>query len=140
MARERNPHVALAIGTLAASAVLIAPIAVWTRFGDADPLRTSAVALAALVLCGVVVSATTRRYAARLLHTFAHVIPLAAPRRSHDVQRTTAQQRVRRDPSTCPCGPSRCRPRYTSRGTRDVACRTATPPLGRRGTRRRTRP
>jgi hypothetical protein len=140
MRRERNPHVALLSGTLVASAVLVAPIILWTRFGDHDPLRTSAVVLAAMLGCAVAVRSATRRYADRLLvRTRTHHVATAAPCRSHDIHRA-GSPRDRRHPSTRPCGPSRCRPRYTARGLRDAGCPAATPPLARRSTRRRTRP
>jgi hypothetical protein len=132
----------LALGTLTASAMLLAPVVLWKRYGDGNLLRTIAVTLAALLLCWVVVRVITRRYAARRLpvRTHAHTVAGPPPCRTHDVVRSVTQ-RDRRDPSTRPCGLSRCRAGKTSRGPRDLGCRAgARPPARRRNARRRTRP
>ena len=140
MARERNPHVPLLSGTLLASVALIAPIALWVHLGDGNPLRTGAVVLAALLLCAAAVRRAVRRYTACLLFARALRVASAAPCRSADVHRSAAP-RDRRNPSSRPCGPSRCCPLNTSRGPRDMGCRGATFPLERRrSARRRTRP
>ncbi|HEV7807651.1 MAG TPA: hypothetical protein VGO80_17660 [Solirubrobacteraceae bacterium] len=135
----------LVVGTLAAVAVLVTPIVLWARFGDAALLRTVAVATGSLLLCWVTVHAVTRRYAARRLPDRPRpgprqaVVPAPAPCRSDDGHRTAAQ-RHRRAPALRPCGPSRCRPQHTSRAPRDIRCHAVDRPLGRRSARRRTRP
>jgi hypothetical protein len=123
----------LAVGGAAAIVLLVVPIIVWARFGGDYPLRCSAVAIGSLLLCVAVMRAT--------MHDPPRLQAVSSPAscRSQDPSRGTVA-RDRRDPSAGPCGPSRCRPRYTQRGARDIACRTATPPLARRSARRRTRP
>jgi hypothetical protein len=137
--------VTLMVGTLAATAVLVTPIVLWARFGDAALLRTVAVAIGSLLLCWVSVHVVTRRYAARRLPPRPRpgpreiVVALPVPCRSSDGHRTSAQ-RHRRAPALRPCDHSRCRPQHTSRAPRDIRCRAAGPPLARRAARRRTRP
>ena len=131
----------LAVGAVATLILLFAPLVVWAQYGDAFPLRSAAVAIASLLLCGVVLRATMRRYAA-LWHKEPlrlQAISTPASCKPNEPHRA-ATPRDRRDPSSRPCGPSRCRPRYTARGPRDAGCSTATPLLGRRSSRRRTRP
>jgi hypothetical protein len=100
----------MGFGMLGASFLLVAPIALWARFGDRAPLRSGAVALAAGLLCWALV----RRVAARPASAGA---PAALPL-----------------PETPPA-PRRARPR-SRRAPRDVGC----PASARRPTRRRTRP
>jgi hypothetical protein len=130
----------LAVGGAATIVLLIAPIAVWVHYGQ-HPQYCAAVTIGSLLLCVVVLRTTMRRYT-RLWHRDPPLLQAAstpASCRSQDLSRSMLA-RDRRDPSTRPCGPSRCRPRYIARGPRDAGCATATPQLARRSTRRRTRP
>ena len=131
----------LAVGGTAALVLLIAPIVVWARFGGDYPLRSAAVAIGSLLLCVAVLRTTMRRYASLWHRDPPRLQATSKPASCHAQEPSrNGVPRDRRDPSTRPCGPSRCRPRYSSRGARDAGCRSATPPLGRRSSRRRTRP
>jgi hypothetical protein len=138
-----NPTVAtakLAAGALAASALLVSPIALWARFGDADLVRTVAVTSGTLLLCWALLRAVTTRYAAHRLPIRTHVHDTAdADSYIYDLRNTpgTRDRPVR--PATS-CGLSRCRPLHVSRSSRDVNCAIAAGRPELRSGRRRTRP
>jgi hypothetical protein len=132
-------------GMLAALFVLVTPIVLWARFGDATLLRTVAIAAGSLLLCWASVRAVTCRYAARRLPPRPRPLPLPlvvaapAPCRTTDGLRRSPQ-RHRRIPGAHAARPSRCRPLHTTRAPRDIRCRFAAHSFGRRPARRRTRP
>jgi hypothetical protein len=78
-------------GLIAASVALVVPIMLWARFGDGNPLRATAVWVAAMLLCGVVVrrvlarrsGLVTRPAAASLARSAVRRVPARArPQRS----------------------------------------------------------
>jgi hypothetical protein len=123
---------------LAATALLVAPIALWARYGDGNVVRTIAIATAATMMsAGLVYLVRRPRYPA--LDPAALVLPSAPVtarcqaqiRRSYPLPRPAARMRAGSPASTY-----RARPLRVSRPSRDVRCRTT----ARRTARRRTRP
>jgi len=135
----------LCAGTLTASFLLVAPVALWARFGTDGVLSTLGVALVALGPCWKLLRRTSRGYARRRYPARQAVFaqtPTARPPstlRIHD-RRVTTVPRERRTAPSRHGAPSRCRPIYISRGARDIGCRASAHQLQRRTARRRTRP
>jgi hypothetical protein len=135
----------LALATLAGSVLIVVPIALWASLGDGDPLRTAAVALAALLVSyGVVrqilppLPRGTGPATGRAGSLPASSACRAALRRPARVAPIAARGRQVGRPATCRAAAPR---RATgSRPVRDVRCSAATRPLARRSVRRRTRP
>ena len=123
---------------LAATALLVTPIALWARFGDDNVVRTVCIVIASIMLSGGLVYFVRRpRYPA----FDPRAADIGAPqrgarcgaqvRRTRPLSRPIPRMRARGTASTY-----RARRSRPVRPSRDVRCHT----LGRRTARRRTRP
>ena len=127
----------LTLAMLGATVLLVAPIALWARFGDDNVVRTIAIVVASIMLSGGLVAIVRRpRYpvfdpdaAPTATPRTAHC--RAAVRRRRPLPRPTPRMRVGSPASTY-----RFRAAAPVRPSRDVRCRSA----ARRTARRRTRP
>ena len=118
--------------------MLVAPIALWARFGDDDVVRAAAIATASIMLsAGLVYFVRRPRYPAYRPDTPATAGATHAPRCRAEVRRTRPLSRpAPRMRVGSPASTYRARPLRPARPDRDVRCRSA----ARRTSRRRTRP
>jgi hypothetical protein len=136
----------LAAGAIAASVLLVLPIAVWARVGDGSVPGAAAVTAVALGACFGLLCWTTRRYVRRRFPAQDAIAPVQtqwspSTYRGHSRPRVAMSRPPRRSTaSPHRCAPSRCRPAYVSRFPRDMGCRASSRNLQRRTARRRTRP
>ena len=126
---------ALALTMLGATALLVTPLALWTRFGDDNVVRTAAIVTASILLsAGFVYFTRTPRYPAHRdapTPSPATTRCRAGVRRTRPLSRPAVRMRVGSPASTF-----RARPPRRGRPIRDVHCRGT----ARRTSRRRTRP
>jgi hypothetical protein len=114
--KPRRRRLAIAVPVAAASLALLAPIVLWTRYGDGDLVHSLQVAVVAAI------------------------VAWAIARRAEDRDVVNPRPRPRHAAHAPGCRPHR-RPQTTSRLSRDVGCSAAAEhQLERRPARRRSRP
>jgi hypothetical protein len=114
--KPRRRRLAIALPVAGATFALLAPIVLWTRYGDGDPIHSLQVAVVAAIIAWTIARRAEDRDVAAARPTARHV--------AHETG----------------CRPHRST-RSSSRSARDVGCATAAEhQLERRPVRRRSRP